>query len=206
MLAGAGILWIGWTGFNGGDPYVAGLDASLAVLNTHVCAAASLLTWGGARLGSNTNGVIVRMHSMVQYDVPPHAVAGALGAILACVLANPRLSRIFYIVDDWPKYIGLAYGIQSGRFNAGLRQLWVQLIGIGFVFVWNVVSTSVICLIIRMMVPLRMTEEEVSEGDNAVHGEETYALWGDGEKFDNSKLQLVHEIEEPPLSKSGYGL
>ncbi|KAK4355490.1 hypothetical protein RND71_024461 [Anisodus tanguticus] len=170
-------------GFNGGDPYVAGLDASLAVLNTHVCAAASLLTC-----------------------IPHNAVAGTLGAILAGVLANPRLSRIFHIVDDWPKYIGLAYGIQSGRFNAGLRQLWVQLIGIGFVFVWNVVSTSVICLIIRMMVPLRMTEEEVSGGDNAVHGEETYALWDDGEKFDNSKLQLVHEIEEPPLSKSGYGL
>lgn len=45
MLAGAGILWMGWTGFNGGDPYVASLDASLAVLNTHVCAAMSLLTW-----------------------------------------------------------------------------------------------------------------------------------------------------------------
>ena len=45
MLAGAGLLWMGWTGFNGGDPYVASVDASLAVLNTHVCAATSLLTW-----------------------------------------------------------------------------------------------------------------------------------------------------------------
>lgn len=45
MLAGAGLLWMGWTGFNGGDPYAASADASLAVLNTHVCAATSLLTW-----------------------------------------------------------------------------------------------------------------------------------------------------------------
>lgn len=45
MLAGAGLLWMGWSGFNGGDPYVASTDASLAVLNTHVCAATSLLTW-----------------------------------------------------------------------------------------------------------------------------------------------------------------
>ncbi|GMN40491.1 hypothetical protein TIFTF001_009716 [Ficus carica] len=45
MLAGAGLLWMGWTGFNGGDPYVISMDASLAVLNTHVCTAASLLTW-----------------------------------------------------------------------------------------------------------------------------------------------------------------
>lgn len=45
MLTGAGLLWMGWTGFNGGDPYVVSLDASLAVLNTHVCTATSLLTW-----------------------------------------------------------------------------------------------------------------------------------------------------------------
>jgi len=45
MLAGAGLLWMGWTGFNGGDPYAASIDASLAVLNTHVCTAMSLLTW-----------------------------------------------------------------------------------------------------------------------------------------------------------------
>lgn len=45
MLTGAGLLWMGWTGFNGGDPYVVSVDASLAVLNTHVCTATSLLTW-----------------------------------------------------------------------------------------------------------------------------------------------------------------
>lgn len=45
MLAGAGLLWMGWTGFNGGDPYMVSTDASLAVLNTHVCTATSLLTW-----------------------------------------------------------------------------------------------------------------------------------------------------------------
>ncbi|KAJ6953776.1 hypothetical protein NC652_005492 [Populus alba x Populus x berolinensis] len=36
MLAGAGLLWTGWSGFNGGDPYTVSTDASLAVLNTHV--------------------------------------------------------------------------------------------------------------------------------------------------------------------------
>lgn len=45
MMAGAGLLWMGWTGFNGGDPYVVSVDASLAVLNTHVCTATSLLVW-----------------------------------------------------------------------------------------------------------------------------------------------------------------
>ncbi|KAJ0027139.1 hypothetical protein Pint_34914 [Pistacia integerrima] len=45
MLAGAGLLWMGWSGFNGGAPYAANLDASIAVLNTNVCAATSLLVW-----------------------------------------------------------------------------------------------------------------------------------------------------------------
>ncbi|KAK6943173.1 Ammonium transporter AmtB-like domain [Dillenia turbinata] len=44
-LAGAGILWMGWTGFNGGDPFAANVDSSIAVLNTHICAATSLLVW-----------------------------------------------------------------------------------------------------------------------------------------------------------------
>jgi Amt family ammonium transporter len=42
---GAGVLWLGWNGFNGGDPYFAGADASLAVLNTNLTTAVALLTW-----------------------------------------------------------------------------------------------------------------------------------------------------------------
>lgn len=45
VLVGAGILWIGWNGFNGGDPYAASADAGVAVLNTNVCTAMSLLCW-----------------------------------------------------------------------------------------------------------------------------------------------------------------
>jgi Amt family ammonium transporter len=45
VLVGAGILWIGWNGFNGGDPYAANADAGVAVLNTNICTAMSLLVW-----------------------------------------------------------------------------------------------------------------------------------------------------------------
>nr|AGM18800.1 high-affinity ammonium transporter [Graphis scripta] len=44
-LVGAGILWLGWNGFNGGDPYTASPDAGAAVLNTNICTAFSLLVW-----------------------------------------------------------------------------------------------------------------------------------------------------------------
>jgi Amt family ammonium transporter len=39
------VLWLGWNGFNGGDPYFAGADASTAVLNTNLATATALLTW-----------------------------------------------------------------------------------------------------------------------------------------------------------------
>jgi Amt family ammonium transporter len=45
VAVGAGILWLGWDGFNGGDPYYAGVDAAAAVLNTNIATAAALLTW-----------------------------------------------------------------------------------------------------------------------------------------------------------------
>ncbi len=45
VLVGAGILWIGWNGFNGGDPYAASADAGVAVLNTNICTAMSMLCW-----------------------------------------------------------------------------------------------------------------------------------------------------------------
>lgn len=44
-FAGAGILWLGWNGFNGGDPYTANADAAAAVLNTNIATAVALLCW-----------------------------------------------------------------------------------------------------------------------------------------------------------------
>lgn len=45
VFIGAGILWLGWNGFNGGDPYGATIDAAIAVLNTELAAAASVIAW-----------------------------------------------------------------------------------------------------------------------------------------------------------------
>ncbi|KAI4301183.1 hypothetical protein L6164_034488 [Bauhinia variegata] len=234
MLAGAGLLWMGWTGFNGGDPYNISLDASLAVLNTHICTAMSLLTWllfdilffGKPSVIGATQGMItglvcitpaagvvqswaallmgilsgsipwftmmvlhrqVRLLKQVDDTLAvfhTHAVAGCLGGILTGFFSDPKLCRIFYLGQDWQHYVGLVYGIQEGRANAGLKQMRVQLFGILFVVILNVTSTSIVCFLIKLILPLRLEEEELQIGDEAVHGELAYALWGEGERFE----------------------
>jgi ammonium transporter, Amt family len=65
-IAGGGLLWLGWNGFNGGDPYFAGADASAAVYNTNLAAASAMLAWmvldvfimGKPTVGGMINGMI----------------------------------------------------------------------------------------------------------------------------------------------------
>jgi Amt family ammonium transporter len=45
VMAGAGLLWLGWNGFNGGDSYYAGANASAAVINTNLCTAVAVMVW-----------------------------------------------------------------------------------------------------------------------------------------------------------------
>ncbi|KAI3993139.1 hypothetical protein MKX01_009882 [Papaver californicum] len=189
MLAGAGLLWMGWTGFNSEDPYVASIDASLAVLNTHVWVVqgwAAILK--GMMSGSIPWYTMMVLHKKIKLlkhvddtmaVFHTHAVAGSLGGILTGFFAEPKLNRLFYAIDEWEKYTGLLYGFQMGRVKAGFRQMGLQIGGIVFIIVLNVISTSVICLLIRVIVPLRLSEEDM----------QLMLCGGDGEKFETSNKQ-----------------
>lgn len=124
-----------------------------------------------------------------------HAIAGSLGGILSGIFAEPRLNFVYY--GAYNKYVGLFYGFNSKQVKLGFRQLGVQLLGILFVTLINIIVTSLICVLLQYIVPLRMSEEDMAIGDEAAHGEEAYAIWGQGEKMDSSK----YDIEVPVAAK-----
>lgn len=107
-----------------------------------------------------------------------HAVAGLVGGLLVGCFAEPTLCNYFLPVTN-----------EQGAFYGGVggKQLGKQITGALFIIGWNVVMTSIILNVIRLLMPLRMTDEHLLVGDDAEHGEEAYALWGDGEKYDMSK-------------------
>lgn len=121
-----------------------------------------------------------------------HAVAGLLGGVLSGLLAKPDLLKKYYTGNQYKP--GTAYSFYVGQYGDGLRQLWVQLLGAFFVTVWNIVITSAICIIISRIMSLRMDDEALKMGDDGVHGEEAYALWGDGERT----LSYVPRLSRTP--------
>jgi ammonium transporter, Amt family len=112
---GAGVLWLGWNGFNGGDPYFAGADASLAVLNTNLTTAVALLTWvlwdifASKQRKPTFLGAINGMITGLVAITPAAGYVNSFGAMIIGVVASSLVwmswnwlgrTRLFTKVDD----------------------------------------------------------------------------------------------------------
>ncbi|MGA3183760.1 MAG: ammonium transporter [Candidatus Dormibacteria bacterium] len=91
-VAGGGLLWLGWAGFNGGDPYFANMDASAAILNTHLCTAVALCTW-------------------VMWDALRFKKVSVAGAINGMVAGLVAITPAAGFIDG---YAALALGVLAG--------------------------------------------------------------------------------------------
>ena len=135
VAVGAGLLWLGWNGFNGGDPYFAGASASAAVLNTNLCTAVAFLVWvGWDYLTGRKPGLLSGVNGMITGLVAITPAAGyvngwgamAMGVIASTIVyfALNYLSRLrpFRRVDDTLGVIythgfaGVAGGLLTGVF------------------------------------------------------------------------------------------
>lgn len=205
-LAGAALLWVGWFGLGGGSALTASDDAASAVLNTHLAACAAVLVWLGVEAftrgrptatgfatgviaglttispaaqwvspgaaivfgvagAAASYGAIRLIRNRLQIDdslnvFAVHGVGGALGAMLVAVFMTPSLGGTGYAQG-----VGMAH------------QLAAQAVGISVVVLWSAVATAIAALMVSLVLPMRVSEEDEHEGlDLASHGERA---WGE---------------------------
>ena len=192
-VAGASLLWVGWFGFNAGSAVAAGSDAGMAMLVTHISAAAASLTWAAIEWMKHGKpsvlGIVTGMVAGLGTITPASGFVGPLAAlamgILAggiCYSATQLIKRVFKIddsLDVFPVHgVGGALGtILAGVFVAsqyggsGLAagvgisdQVMVQIMGVVSVVVWTVVVSYIALKIVHAFVGLRVEEDEEVEG------------------------------------------
>jgi Amt family ammonium transporter len=108
VAVGAGILWLGWNGFNGGDPYFASQDAAGAVINTNLATAVAMMTWifmdmflskeKKATFLGGLNGLICGLVGIT----PAAGYVNGVGAIVIGVVCSGVVWVAWYTL---PKYV-----------------------------------------------------------------------------------------------------
>ncbi|WP_405735863.1 ammonium transporter [Streptomyces sp. NBC_01537] len=208
VMLGAGILWFGWFGFNGGSALAAGNAASVVVLNTFAATCSAMLAWllveklrdGHATSLGGASGAIAGLVAITPSCgavTPLGALAtGAIGGAL-CALAVGLKYRFGF--DDSLDVVGvhlvgglagtLLVGIlgtadaPSGRdglfYGGGLKLLGQQAVGALSVLAYSFVVTWLIAKVLDKVIGLRVTPEAEEEGvDVHLHAESAYDLLG----------------------------
>jgi Amt family ammonium transporter len=202
-VLGAGMLWVGWFGFNAGSALAANGSAGMAMLVTHTGAAAGALAWMAMewwRFGKPSMlGIVTGMVAGLGTITPASGFVGPLGAVaigavagVVCFLATQLLKRKLHIDDslDVSPVHGVGGMVGSlltavfastalggvGPVNGTIAaQLGVQALGVLVTAVWCGVVTYAIFRFLDATVGLRVSTEQESEGlDLAEHGERAY--------------------------------
>jgi Amt family ammonium transporter len=203
-LMGAGLLWVGWYGFNGGSALAANATAGNALVATHLSAAAAALTWAvieRVRFGrASMIGLVTGAVAGLATVTPASGYVGALGGLglgvvggTVCFLAVELVRHRLKIDDSLDVFAVHGVGGILGSLlvavlaspalgGAGLaagvsvlKQLSVQAIAVGVVCAWSVVASLAIVWLCRRTVGLRASAEAIDDGlDYAAHGERAY--------------------------------
>ncbi len=205
-VMGAGMLWVGWFGFNGGSALAANGDAAMAIAVTHISAAAGALVWMFAewiRFGKpSVLGAVTGMVAGLATITPASGYVGPAGALIigiaagvVCFAATNFLKRTLKIddsLDVFPVHgvgglVGLiltglfasnALGVFSGQHDIAIgNQVGVQVIGGLATLAYTAVFTWIILKVVDMVVGNRVAEDEETEGlDLTQHEERGYDL------------------------------
>ena len=201
-VTGAGMLWVGWFGFNAGSAVAANGDAGMAMLVTHISAATGSLVWMFAEWIKYSKpsvlGIVTGMVAGLGTITPASGYVGPMGAVIigasagfVCFVATIYIKRTLRIddsLDVFPVHgvggilgtllVGVLVAEQFG--GVGLAQgmtigsqLGVQAIAVISVLAWTAIVTFVILKIVNLIIGLRVDEQEETEGLDISQHEET---------------------------------
>jgi Amt family ammonium transporter len=206
VMTGAAMLWVGWFGFNAGSALAANGGAGMAMLVTHLSAAAASLTWMAiewVKFGKpSLIGIVTGMVAGLATITPASGFVGPVGGLVYGVLAGGvcyamvQLVKHRLAIDDSLDVfavhgVGGILGILLVAFFAvpsmgglGLaegmtvaKQFGVQLLGVGATVAWTAVWTIIIVKLVESLVGLRVSVEAETEGlDLSEHGERGYHI------------------------------
>ena len=209
-VTGAGMLWVGWFGFNAGSALAANGSAAMALLVTHISAAAGSLAWMACewiRHGKpSVLGIVTGMVAGLGTITPASGSVGPAAALViglcagticfyATLFIKQRL-KIDDSLDVFPVHgvggilgtflvgvfcstdLGVFSGLGFGGDNASIgEQVKVQVIGIVATFGYTAVVSWMLLKVVDVLVGLRVTEDQETEGlDLVLHEERGYDI------------------------------
>jgi Amt family ammonium transporter len=204
-VAGAGMLWVGWFGFNAGSALGANGDAGMAMLVTHISAAAGSLAWMAMewiRHGKpSVLGIVTGMVAGLGTITPASGFVGPAGALIigltagvVCYSATAFLKHTLKIddsLDVFPVhgmggilgtllagvFVGILGGVGLAEGMTMGSQVWVQFVGVAVTFVYCGILSWIILKVIDAVIGLRVTPDEETQGlDIVLHDETGYNL------------------------------
>lgn len=202
VVTGAGMLWVGWFGFNAGSALTSDGRAGMAMLVTHIGAAAGSLTWmfiEWKRFGKpSVLGIVTGMVAGLGTITPASGFVGPFGALVigvtagtVCFYATQYVKRTLKIDDSLDVFPvhgigGITGSLLTGVFAASslgglglpegisiIHQVGIQALAIGVTIIWSASFSFLILKGLDKWIGLRVTPDEEVQGLDTVLHEET---------------------------------
>ncbi len=203
-MMGAGMLWVGWYGFNAGSALAANGDAGSALVATHMAAATAGLVWALIERirfkRSSMVGLVTGVVAGLATVTPASGFVGPLGGMalgaagsLICYQAVDVVKSRLKIDDSLDVFAVHGVGGILGTILVAVLaspvfggigyaegvdmggQALTQIIGVAAVCAWSAIATLVLVFVVRRTVGLRASDEAIDDGmDLSAHGERAY--------------------------------
>ncbi|WP_285185178.1 ammonium transporter [Rhodococcus sp. MEB041] len=204
VMLGAGLLWFGWFGFNAGSAVGSNGIAGATFVTTIAATAAAMLAWllterirdGHATSLGGASGIVAGLVAIT----PACSSVNILGALVIGVVAGVLCAlavglKFKFGFDDSLDVVGVHLvgglvgtllvglvatseapaGVEGLFYGGGFDQLWRQAVGAGAVLLYSLVGTTIVALIVKYTVGLRIDDDGESMGaDESEHAETAY--------------------------------